>query len=489
MKFVPFVERVLRVKLTPGQRIVCRVAYDGVNPCDLEGEERDLARRIFGDVEVIPDEARHTIVAVCGARGGKSYIFCALRLLHLALTVPLNSLAPGEVASGLIVAPDLRLARQCMRYALGAAKANKEIAQRIASESADGFVLSRENGRTVAIECLPATRGGSALRGRSLPCAVFDESAFFRDEDFVVNDAELYKAVAPRVLPEGQVILASTPWAEGMGLLYELFHENHGAPRTALAAHAPTLLLRDDPRTRSIVERERDRDPDNASREFDAIFMSAGSGLFFDPHAVDRAVDGSVPLPMPYENRAVVAAGADFGFKSDSSALIVAQFDGELYRVADLLELRPQRGQPLQPSAVVATFADTARRYHVTSLVADRHYEEAIREHLGAHGLTLFAAADGLTGKVETYSRARALIHDGRVRLPNHPRLISQLKAIVSKPTPGGGLSISSPRRANGGHGDLVSALVLALAALPSTYVEPWMRELVAPGVKPLFAA
>jgi hypothetical protein len=33
----------------------------------------------------------------------------------------------------------------------------------------------------------------------------------------------------------------------------------------------------------------------------------------------------------------------------------------------------------------------------------------------------------------------------------------------VSKPTPGGGLSITSPRRAGTGHGDLVSALVLAL--------------------------
>jgi hypothetical protein len=161
LPFVAFVERVLGVRLTPGQRVVCRIAYDGANPCDLEGDERELAHRIFGNVDVIPDEARHTVVAVCGARGGKSYVFCALRLLHLALTVPLNTMAPGEVASALIVAPDLRLARQCMRYALGAAKANRDIAQRISSESADGFVLARENGRTVAIECLPATRGGS----------------------------------------------------------------------------------------------------------------------------------------------------------------------------------------------------------------------------------------------------------------------------------------------------------------------------------------
>ena len=350
--------------------------------------------------------------------------------------------------------------------------------------------MTREHGRIVAVECLPATRGGSALRGRSLVGAVLDEACFFRDDEFVVNDGELFKAVAPRVMAGGQVVLASTPWAEGQGLLADLFHTNLGAPRTALAAHAPTLLLRDDARTRAMVERERERDPDNAAREFDAEFMSAGSGVFFDPQAIDRSVDASLRLPLAHVPSEAAAAGADFGFRSDSSALVVARFDGTLYRVANLLELRPQRGQPLQPSLVVATFADATRRYGVPAVVANRHYEEAIREHLGAHGLRLVPAADGLRGKLETYTRARALLHEGRVRLPEHPRLVAQLKAVVSRPTPGGGLTITSPRRAGGGHGDLVSALVLALAALPTTHVAPWMRALISSDVKPLtFAA
>ena len=488
--YVPFLSRVLRVTPTPAQRVFCLVAYDGVEPGALDGEERDLARKLFGDVDAIPPEGRHVIAAVCGARGGKSYLFCGLRLLHLALTVDLSTLAPGEQASALIVAPDLRLARQTLRYALGAAKGNREIAKRITGESSDGFTLAREGGRVVAIECLPATRGGSALRGRSLVGAVLDESAFFRDEDYAVNDGELFKAVAPRILPGGQTILASTPWAEGQGLLYDLFQANFGAPRTALAAHAPTLLLRDDERTRAIVERERERDPDNAAREFDAVFMSAGSGLFFDPTAIDAAIDSSLRIPLPHAPGDATTAGADFGFRSDSSALAVTRFDGELYRLADLVELRPARGRPLAPSAVVASFADTTRRYGVPAVIADRHYEEAIREHLATHGLRLTPAPDGLRGKIETYTRARALLHEGRVRLPEHPRLVAQLKAIVSRPTPGGGLTISSPRRAGGGHGDLVSALVLALAALPGTHVPPWMRGLISADVKPLtFAA
>lgn len=481
MKFTAFCSRVLRVRLTLGQRVVCLIAYDGLEPRDLDGEERELARQIFGDVDVIPPESRAVFVAVCGARGGKSYVLCALRLLHLALTLPLAALAPGEVASGLIVAPDLRLARQCLRYARGAAKATPAIEAKVLSDSADGFVLQREGGRTVAIEALPATRGGSALRGRSLVGAVLDEAAFFRDEDYSVNDTEIFKAVAPRVMPEGQVIIGSTPWAEGIGLLFDLFSKNHGAPTTALAAHAPTLLLRSDPRTRAMVERERERDPDNALREFDAQFMTAGTGLFFDPSAIDRAVDTSASFPLVHAPAAVVAAGADFGFRSDSSALAIARLEDGAYRVANVIELRPERGKPLVPSAVVARFADEAKVYGCTSVVADRHYEEAIREHLATHALRLVPAPDGLAGKVETYTRVKALLNEGRVRLPNHRRLLDQLKAITSKPTPGGGLTISSPRR-GGSHGDLVSAFVLALASLPSADLPPYMQARIVKG-------
>lgn len=461
MPFTQFAAEVLRVKLTPAQRVLALVAFDGIEPASLEGTDRDLARSIFGDVDTVPALARAVLVAVCGARAGKSYVICALRALHLALTVPIDTLAPGEVASAVLVAPDLRLARQTLRYATGAAKGVQAIAKRISAETSDSFTLRRENGREVVIECLPATRGGSALRGRSLVCAVLDESAFFRDDSYQVNDAELFRAVAPRVMPGGHLIVASTPWAEA-GLLFEQFSANHGHPTTALAAHAPTTLLRPDARTTSMVERERERDPDTAAREFDAEFMTAGSGLFFDPATIDRAVSRERTASLPHDPAAVAAAGADFGFRSDSSALAVVQRADSVVELAALDELRPQRGSPLLPSAVVGQFATVAKGYGQTVLIADSHYVESIREHLMTHGLALDAAPEGQAGKVETYLHLRALLNEGRLSIPYHPRLIAQLKAIVSKPQPGGGLQITSPRRSATGHGDLVSALVLA---------------------------
>ncbi len=476
--FVDFVERVLLVTLTPAQRVLCLVAYDGVEPCNLTGADREIARKLFGDVDRIPPEARHVIVVVAGARAGKSYVLCALRLLYLALTTPLETLAPGEVAAALIIAPDLRLARQTLRYISGAAKGTRAIASRVSAESSDSLTLRRESGRSVTIECLPATRGGSAVRGRSLVGAVLDECAFFRDESFVVNDAEVFKAVAPRVMTNGQIVVSSTPFAE-TGLLFDLFTANHGDPHTCLAAHAPTTLLRDDARTRSMVERERERDPDNALREFDAQFMASGAGLFFDANAIEKAVDRTIALPLTPTFGTIVSAGADFAFRTDSSALIVVHKSPDgVATVADIIERKPGKGEPLKPSEVVQEFAATLKRHGANYLRSDGHYRQAIEEHLYTHALSFVAAPEGATGKLETHTRARALLHEGKVRLPNHPRLLKQMRELISRPTSGGGLSISSPRWRTGGHGDLVSALVLALHERNGTTVKAPKRSL-----------
>ncbi len=463
--FLQFVKRV-GVKLTSAQRVLCAVAFDGTQPSRLRSSDREVARRIFGDIDEVPPEAREVLCAVCGARAGKTYVLIALRMLHLALTVDLASLAPGEVASGIIVAPDMRLARQALRYVSGAVDAVPALKPLVSGQSTDSISIARD-GHAVVIECLPATRGGSAVRGRSLVGAGLDEAAFFRDADYRINDEEVFKALAPRVMPGGQLVIASTPWAEA-GLLHSLFEANHGRPSTSLAAHAPTTLLRDDIRTRAMVARERLRDPDNAAREFDAEFMSAGTGQFFDPLTIDASIDRSRPLALEHPPGGECSIGADLAFNSDHSACVAVfgarTADGsDIFVLADLLELRPEKGKPLKPSEVVAQFSAFAKARGSSALVADGHYKESAREHLEEHGLLFVEAPGGQTGKVATYLKTRALFNDRKIRVPNYPRLVNQLKAVVSKPTPGGGLSISSPRRGAGGHGDIASAFVLAL--------------------------
>lgn len=469
--YTEFLTQVLRVKLSPAQRVLCRVAYDEVQPKDLAPEDRELARVMFGDVDEIPPGARAVVVAVCGARAGKSYIIAALYLLYLALTVSLDSLAPGQVAVALIVAPDMRLAGEVLRYALGACDSVPAISRLVVSRKADKFTIDRGNGKIVRMECLPANGRGAALRGRSLVGAVLDESAFFRDDTYQVNDVELFRAVSPRVLAGGKTVIDSTPFAES-GLLFELFRDNHGKPETALAIHAPTLLLRSDPHTASYVERERKLDPDNARREFDAEFMSSGSSAFFNSRAIDLAIDHGLTLPLAAKPGSQVFVAADFGFRSDTWTIVVVHKTLDTYCVAELEERKPEKGAPLVPAVVVAAFARIAKRHGATAILADGHYRETMLEHLSNHGLAFVPAFESAAEKVEAHQKARTLIHDGRVRMPDDFRLLRQLREVVSRPTSGGGVTLSWPRWRKGGHGDLVSALVLALSAFSGHTVE-----------------
>jgi hypothetical protein len=462
--FVDFSERVLRVRLTPAQRVLALVAFDSIEPGELEGEARQLALRLFGGIDTIPQSARSVLAIVKGSRVGGSYIFAAIYSLWRALTADLSGLAPGEQASALIVAPDMRLARQCLRYALGAAKSVSAIAVLIESEAADGFVLRRSDGAAVAIEVLPATRGGSAVRGRSLVSMVMTEPSFMRDENAAINDLDLFRAGAPRVLRGGLVVLESTPWAEA-GLLYDLFSKNFGEPSTALAAHAPTLLMRPD-ETAAVVARERERDPDNAAREFDAEFILGGSGLFFGPELLSPAM---VPGLDVFSEGGQTFVGGDIGLVTDASAFVAVRRTRDLLIVQDILEMRPRKGSPLKLSEVIARASDFARKNGTQQIIVD-HYELAAgREHLRGD-ITLKAAPGGQEAKVARFIQLRENFRQGRIRIPQqHVRLATQLAIVASKPTSGGGTQIILPRRA-GTHMDVASAGVLAFGAATKRY-------------------
>lgn len=211
------------------------------------------------------------------------------------------------------------------------------------------------------------------------------------------------------------------------------------------------------------IERDlREQDPDAAAREIDAEPLAGGAGAFLDPAAITACVDKDLRLPLPKPAGTRTHFGSDLGFSSDCSANVgTAKVDGKL-TVVCIQELRPKKGAPLRPKTVIDTFAETIELYGAREFVADVHYRESAKEHLEPHGIQFVNAPGGRDGKAEVYLLARKLIHEGRVRLPNHARLLSQLRSVVSRPMPGGGVSIETPRRF-GAHGDIASALVLSL--------------------------
>ncbi len=467
-KGVPFAQfaALAGIALERGQAVLAAVAFDGAQPSALGGDQRELARAIFGDVDTVPEQARSVVVQVKGRDVGGSRLG-ALRAVHLAATHPLDRYDSSEAVYCFFIGPKLRLARIPKRFALSAAR---RLGLTIEGEHADGFTIVRHDGRRVIFECVAASRGGDTARGVPVLFAMLDEAAFFRDESTgVVNDRHVFNAIVPRLIGGGQILIVSSPWAEA-GLLYEEFQRNHGRPTTALAAHCPTMLMRDDPDVRANVERELARDPENGAREFGAEFLPAGTSQFFDAGAITNAVDESLPSETPpfrVDVEHVVGVGYDPAYIRDAGACIallrrLAQDPPAPYIVAHVQEWRPAKGRPLVPSTVDGAACEIAVRYGSSYLTTDVHCAEHVRERAEAAELELALVPGGAGGKGAIYGAFRDALHAGLVKIPaSQKRLIQQLREVVSVPLPGGGTKITSPRRA-GGHGDLVSALCAA---------------------------
>jgi hypothetical protein len=383
--------------------------------------------------------------------------------------VPLTTLMHGERAVSLVMAPDLRLAQQVLGFCRGYTESSPRLAAMVARDTADEIEIRRPDGVTVAVRIRAASRGGKGSRGFVLVFFGADEAAFFRDESSgVVNDTEIYRGAAQRLVPGAQAWIASTPWVAGVGLLEDTMAADFGHHVHALCAQAPTRALNPTWDPDGTIERAlRESDPDNAEREIDAVPLAAGSSLFFDKVSLDAATDERRPLSLPPERGAAYGVAGDMGFRRNSSALAIVRRTGEgdatRYALALLDEQRPVQGTPLVPSAVCADFAAAMARYGEGVIGCDSHERDDVSEEMAKHDVTVVPLPEGQAGKAEQYLFARRMLREGRVELPKHPRFRAQINGITGKPSPGGGLSISAPRTPDGAHGDLVSAFVGAL--------------------------
>lgn len=466
ISYIQFVEALaekgMPISLSPAQRAFAAFVFDGV-PLPLE----ELVL-LFGDAskKLIPAEARKVVAAVCGRGSGKS-LLGGTRVLHLAMTVDVSGLMPREIALCPVVAPDLDTAKQVVRFALGAAETLKlKITHRKADGEEEFSIWSQ--GKRVRIAARAASAGGSSIRGRFMPCAVLDEVAFFRDSNHKINDQDIFDALKPRIAPDGQLILLSSPWAE-IGLLYELYRRNFGHAIDAVVAHAPTGLMRaGNPEILRDIELERAVDPEKCSRERDASFMTANEKSYFNPKAVN---DLLVPVAPSFVEEAEHYVGGDFAFRRNSSAFASSQAtrNEEKKLIVDILDLYEKSpvGGALKPSVICKEGAEFAKAVSCDEIIADGHHRESIVEHLENNGVHHIIAPAGAAGKSQVYQATRQLLHENRIRLhEGHPladKLVRQLKETTYRNLAGGDVSIDNPLWRTGEHGDLVSAFVLAV--------------------------
>ena len=115
------------------------------------------------------------------------------------------------------------------------------------------------------------------------------------------------------------------------------------------------------------------------------------------------------------------------------------------YQIAEILELQPQLGEPLKPSFVVEQFAKACKRHECTWLMADSHYRETIDEELAKHSLSYVPGPEGAKGKEESHMQVKMLLNAGKLILPNHDKLIRQMKGVLAFSPPDAGRGTAAP--------------------------------------------
>lgn len=380
-----------------------------------------------------------------GRRGGKSSSFCRVAVVETLWGD--HQVPPGDIGYFAIVSVS-------KEEAAARLITNKAILDTIGvawKPTEHGIIIE---GRNVGFKVYAATIAG--VSGFTAIGFLADELAKWRDKDTGANPAkEVLASLRPTLATQknAKAFLSSSPFST-IDAHAEAF--DAGDTDTQMIASAPTWEANP-----TITEEEtRKLEPDEPTRlrEYGAIPMSSGTQFWFSAEAIKGAVQPGLILPLRARPGTTKTAGGDLAFINDSAAIVIGHHAGGRFTVADIIERQPKPGAPLKPGAVIKDFAAALVEHGVESMMADGHYKASVYEHFEEHGLLFLSAPVTVA---DPYVRFRVLLNGGRVALPDHPRLLQQLKGIMWRPTPNGAISFLLPR-GGGGHGDIVSALVLA---------------------------
>lgn len=405
-----------------------------------------------------PQSAVSEFWAVVGRRSGKSRMAAAMAVYEACFAGHEAKLAPGEVGIVAVVSASKWQAKAIHGYALGFLRSSPILAQMIRTAGAEEIALANR----ISIEI----RSGNfrTARGRTLVCAVFDETAFWRSEESQNPDVETYRAVLPALATTGgKLIGISSPYRKA-GLLYQKHRDHYGTDDDdVLVIQGRSLDLNStlDP---AIVERSRAADPEGAKAEWDGQFRDDISG-FVTREAVDAITAADVLEIAPDHGRPRTAlrdgvpavrysAFCDpSGGSADSMTLAIASRDDERAILHCVREVKP----PFHPESVVREFADLLKHYRVNEVTGDRYAGEWVASAFARYGIHYRSSPKS---KNEIYVDLLPMVNSRKAALLDNNRLITQLCNLERRTSRSGRDSIDHPP---GAHDDLANAAAGAL--------------------------
>jgi hypothetical protein len=165
-------------------------------------------------------------------------------------------------------------------------------------------------------------------------------------------------------------------------------------------------------------------DPESARAEWDAQFRS-DIAAFLDDDLIERAVDHDRPLELPpLPNCKYVAFADASGGRHDHYTVSIAhkQSDGRV-----ILDVVRGQAPPFDPVNVTRTFATLVRQYGCREIVADNYAAEWTSRAWSNEGIRFERSK---LSRSELYLEMIPAFTRELISLPNHPRLLKELRLL-----------------------------------------------------------
>jgi hypothetical protein len=406
-----------------------------------------------------PTAPASEVWAICGRRGGKTRIMSTVAAWLAAFVDWQAYLAPGEVATVMLIAADRRQARIALRYIRSLFLQHPTLAQLVTRETGEALELSCR----VVIEVTTASFRTS--RGYTVAAVIADELAYWIGDEDGANPAdEILDALRPAMatLPGAMLMVATSPYAR-RGPVWEAWRKHFGQDGDILVWKAPTRRM--NPLVpQATIDIAMERDPARAAAEWGAEFRTDVES-YVSREVVDAAVVTDRHELLRDKGITYHGFVDPSGGSADSMTLAIAHsVDGRAVLDA-IREAKP----PFSPDGIVKEFAELLRSYGINRVTGDHYAGEWPRERFRAHGIEYGLAAKP---KSDLYRDLLPILNSKRAELLDEPRLISQLCALERRTSRGGRDSIDHPPN---GHDDMVNAVAGAiLLALPSVQFGGW---------------
>jgi hypothetical protein len=280
--------------------------------------------------------------------------------------------------------------------------------------------ITLRNGVSIVV----ATNSYRSIRGRTILAAVFDEIAFWRDEESAVPDVEVAAAVAPGLarMPDSMSILISTAHRRS-GLLYQRFKEHFGKNSDDTLVVLGSTLQFNDTADAATIAREIAEDPARYNAEYNCIWRDDLS-TFISRELLDAAVDRGVVVRPPATGTNYFAFADSSGGRHDSFTVGISHREKDDVVV---LDMSYERKSPFNPSEVVEEIAALLKSYRCTQVTGDSYGAEWVVESFAKTGIKYIKSE---RDRSAIYIDCLPLFTSGRARLVDNARLVAQFAAF-----------------------------------------------------------